>query len=111
MTSATYGRFRQAILDEQQVVCLYKGRPRELCPHIIGHTAGAEKVLAYQFAGETSTALPPGGEWRCFYLAEFSDVRLRAGPWHAGRTHTTRQTCVEDIDLDINVHVRKLRKP
>ncbi|HJU32708.1 MAG TPA: hypothetical protein VJ740_14685 [Hyphomicrobiaceae bacterium] len=33
-----------------------------------------------------------------------------SGPWHAGSPHRTVQRCVEDIDLDINVHVRKLRK-
>ena len=36
MQSATYTLFRNAILGEQQVVCLYDGRVRELCPHIIG---------------------------------------------------------------------------
>jgi predicted NUDIX family NTP pyrophosphohydrolase len=110
MTSATYCLFRRAILEEKQVTCVYKGLHRELCAHIIGHTGGEEKVLAFQFAGETSTRLPRGGEWRCFYLAEVRDARLRAGPWHAGRQHRTTQRCVESIDLDINVHVRKLRR-
>jgi hypothetical protein len=111
MASATYKLFRQAILDEKQIVCVYKDHRRELCPHIIGHTGGQEKVLAFQFAGETSTTLPRGGEWRCLYLAEVRDARLRVGAWHAGNTHRTSQRCVEVIDLDINVHVRKLRKP
>jgi hypothetical protein len=109
MTSATYHLFRQAILEEKQVTCVYNGLRRELCPHIIGHTDGQEKVLAFQFAGETSTKLPRGGEWRCLFLADVRDARLRAGAWHAGSTHKTTQRCVENIDLDINVHVRKLR--
>ena len=110
MPSTAYGLFRRAIREEKQVTCVYKDRARELCPHIIGHTRGEEKVLAFQFAGETSTTLPRGGEWRCLYLAQVRDVRLRSGPWHAGSTHKTAQRCVEDIDLDVNVHVRKLRK-
>jgi hypothetical protein len=110
MPSRAYQLFRQAILEEKQVTCVYKNHRRELCPHIVGHAGGAEKVLAFQFAGETSTHLPRGGEWRCLYLAEVRDVRLRDGPWHAGKGHRTTQTCVEDIDLDINVHVRKFRK-
>jgi hypothetical protein len=109
MTSATYRLFRRAILEEKQITCVYKGHSRELCPHIIGCTAGKEKVLAFQFAGESSTSLPRGGEWRCLYLAEVRSARLRAGPWYAGSRHRTTQRCVEDIDLDINVHVRKLR--
>ena len=111
MTSATYRLFRRAILEEKQVTCVYNGFHRELCPHIVGHTGSEEKVLAFQFGGESSTTLPRGGEWRCFYLAQVRNARLRAGPWHAGSAHRTKQRCVESIDLDINVHVRKLRKP
>lgn len=109
MTSATYRLFRRAILEEKQVVCIYKGHRRELCPHIIGHSDGAEKVLAYQFAGESGTRLPPGGEWRCLYLSQVRQAALREGPWHAGARHSTRQRCVGSVDLDVNVHVRKTR--
>jgi hypothetical protein len=48
---------------------------------------------------------------RTSFLDKVSDVRLRDGPWYAGSAHKTTQTFVVDIDLDINVHVRKLRKP
>ena len=58
MTSPAYRLFRQAIIEKKQVACVYKGHRRELCPHIIGHTGGEEKVLAFQFAGETSTTRP-----------------------------------------------------
>ena len=109
MPSATYRLLRKAILGEKQVTCVYQGRHRELCPHIIGRTDGEEKVLAFQFGGESNTSLPPAGEWRCLYLSQVGKARIRDGPWHAGRRHRTRQSCVEDIDLDINVHVRKLR--
>jgi hypothetical protein len=107
MSSATYTLFRNAILGERQVVCLYEGRHRELCPHIIGlDRNGAEVVLAWQFAGESSGPLP---QWRCLKLANVRDARARDGSWHAGGSHKSTQNCVADIDLDINVHVRKLR--
>jgi hypothetical protein len=109
MASATYRLFRKAILDERQVVCVYKGHRRELCPHILGHTGGEEKVLAFQFAGESSTRLPPGGEWRCLYLSQVREACLRDGPWHEGAQHRARQRCVEAVDLDVNVHVRGAR--
>ena len=52
MPSAAYSVFRNAILAEQQIVCTYEGRHRELCPHIIGtNKNGEEVVLAWQFAG------------------------------------------------------------
>ncbi|MHC1943359.1 hypothetical protein IF803_03130 [Bradyrhizobium sp. UFLA06-06] len=107
MPSRSYDLFRKAILTEQQVVCIYDGRPRELCPHIIGHNKnGEEVVLAWQFAGESSGKLP---QWRCLRLANVSDISLRKGRWHEGGSHRTEQTCVSEIDLDINIHVRKRR--
>jgi hypothetical protein len=107
MPSRNYTLLRNAILAEQQVTCVYEGRYRELCPHIIGtNKRGAEAVLAWQFAGESSGRLP---QWRCLLLANVSQARARNGPWHEGGSHRTTQTCVSDIDLDINIHVRKLR--
>jgi hypothetical protein len=107
MPSATYALFRNAILAERQVICTYDGLPRELCPHIIGtNKDGKEALLAWQFAGESSGKLP---QWRCLKLANVRDARARAGRWHEGGSHRTEQTCVSDIDLDINIHVRKLR--
>ena len=107
MSSATYTLFRSAILREQQVMCSYDGRLRELCPHIIGTSkSGEEVVLAWQFGGESSGRLP---QWRCLRLANVRNARTRAGPWHEGGSHRTEQTCVSEIDLDINIHVRKWR--
>jgi hypothetical protein len=107
MPSTTYALFRRAILGEQQVICVYDGRRRELCPHIIGTNRGGEEVvLAWQFAGESSGPLP---QWRCLKLANVSHASPREGRWYEGRSHRARQTCVSEIDLDINVHVRKRR--
>ena len=107
MPSATYTLFRNAILAEQQVVCSYHGRTRELCPHIIGtNKSGEEVVLAWQFAGDSSGRLP---QWRCLRLAKVSNARARDGRWHEGGSHKTEQVCVSKVDLDVNIHVRKLR--
>ncbi len=107
MPSLTYTLFRKAIPAEQQVTCTYDGRPRELCPHIIGtNKSGEEAVLSWQFGGESSGKLP---QWRCLKLANVRDARARDGCWHEAGLHKTTQTCVTEIDLDINIHVRKLR--
>jgi len=105
--SPSYTLFRDAILAEKQVVCTYEGRHRELCPHILGlNKRGEEAVLAWQFAGESNGKLP---QWRCLRLAAVRDARTRNGRWHEGSSHRTAQTCVSNIDLDVNIHVRKLR--
>jgi hypothetical protein len=107
MPSATYALFRAAILAERQIICSYDGRTRELCPHIIGRNrSGEEVVLAWQFGGQSSGRLP---QWRCLRLTNVRGAQSRAGPWHEGGSHRSEQNCVSDIDLDINIHVRKRR--
>jgi hypothetical protein len=101
--SRTYALFERAMRLRKPMACMYGGRPRELCPIILGHsTQGEEKALTYQFGGESSSGLPRGGEWRCLWLAKASDVQLRDGPWIAGSTHTQPQGCVAIVDLDVN---------
>lgn len=51
MASNEYVIFRQAILNRHQVTCVYQGRSRALCPHVIGTKRGQEKVLSYQLGG------------------------------------------------------------
>jgi len=101
MSSATYRLFREAILNHMQVICTYDGRHREICPHVLGHTDGDEKALTFQFAGDSVSGLPPGGEWRCLSLAQVHGAQLRAGPWRTGFRHTTTQVCVHAVDLDV----------
>ena len=100
--SRTYKLFEEAMTSRKQIVCMYKRRCRELCPILLGHSRDREKALTYQFGGESEKGLPPGGQWRCLWLSEVSDVRLRDGPWHAGDSHTQPQGCVEIVDLDVN---------
>jgi uncharacterized protein YutE (UPF0331/DUF86 family) len=102
MTTETYRVFEQAMAERKQILCEYDGYRRELCPIILGHSRGEEKALAYQFAGDSRSGLPPGGEWKCLWLFKVTDVQLRGGAWHAGSGHSQKQTCVEVVDLDVN---------
>ncbi|HEY1561534.1 MAG TPA: hypothetical protein VGF71_11680 [Caulobacteraceae bacterium] len=102
MSSRSYELFATALLERKQVVCLYDGYRRELCPVILGHTKGEEAALVYQFAGESRSGLPAGGSWKCLRLAKTGDVQLREGAWIAGDSHQRAQACVEDVDFDVN---------
>ncbi len=102
MPSSNYRLFEQAMRERRPVSCVYGGYPRELCPIILGHSRQQEKVLTYQFGGQSKSGLPPEGEWRCLWLAKVSAVRLRDGPWRTGSSHTQPQGCVEIVDLDVN---------
>jgi hypothetical protein len=100
MPSPVYRLFRDAIVGRKQVTCRYQSFYRELCPHILGHTRGAEVALVYQFAGESRRGLPRG--WKCLRLSEISDARLRDGLWHTGSSHTRSQPCVQNVEFDVN---------
>ena len=101
MSDGAYEVFRQAVLSKSQVTCTYHGFHRELCPHVLGTKEGREKVLSFQFAGESSTTLPPEGEWRCMFVDEVMGAEARDGPWHTGQSHTRPQTCVDEIDVEV----------
>lgn len=102
MPSRTYELIARAITERQQLLCSYQGHPRVICPAILGHTKGQEYALVYQFAGRSSKALPPDGEWKCFQVSKMTNVELRGGEWHTGASHRERQSCVEVVDLDVN---------
>jgi hypothetical protein len=102
MPSAIYQVFEQAMRQRKQVVCTYGGFRRELCPIVLGHSAGEEKALTFQVGGESKSGLPLGGEWRCLFLSKVSHATLRDGLWKAGDGHSHPQGCVEDVDLDVN---------
>ncbi|MEK9281252.1 hypothetical protein MTR72_16785 [Bradyrhizobium sp. ISRA442] len=75
MLSANYLLLCDAILAEQQVLCVYEGRYR--CAYITGtRKRGEEAVLARQFGRESSSPLP---QWRCLKLANVSDAHARNG--------------------------------
>jgi hypothetical protein len=88
--------------ERKQIVCLYRGRRREVCPIILGHSQGEEKALTYQFGGESNSGLPRRGEWRCLFLSHVSEAPLREGRWYSGDSHTQPSRCVEVVDLDVN---------
>ncbi|WP_407154376.1 hypothetical protein [Bradyrhizobium sp. STM 3557] len=102
MPSSTYQLIVRAMRQRKPVLCIYEGFARAVCPSILGHKKGQERVLAYQFDGRSRGGLPPGGKWKCLDLAKMSHVELHAGPWRTGRKHSKAQRCVDEVDIDIN---------
>jgi hypothetical protein len=111
--SAIYRLVWKAIRTRQQITCIYKGRYREVCPHILGYKeCGQEAVLVFQFGGGSTSKLPREGNWRCFDLAGMTDVDLRDGSWHTGTRHTKTQSYIQFVDVDVNVpETLKRRQP
>jgi hypothetical protein len=101
MPSRTYQLFAEAMAARKPVVCLYQGHPRAICPIILGHTDGSEKALTWQFEGSGSRG-PVRGQWKCLSLAEVDSAEIFEGPWRYGGEHRRSQSCVKNVDLDVN---------
>jgi hypothetical protein len=96
-----YDIIRDAILNKRQIVATYQGCRREMCPHALGMKKGRYRVLFFQFAGESNSGLPQGGQWRCINLDELERISVREGPWHTGsRTTSRRQFCIDDVHVE-----------
>jgi len=102
--SSNYRLFERAMRKRKPILCVYDGYPRELCPIVLGHSHQQEKVLTFQFGGQSRSGLLREGEWRCLWLAKVSDAQLGDGPWRTGSSHTQPQGCVEIVDLDVNLY-------
>ena len=104
---STYEIVRQAIIDQPQIIGVYDGHYRELCPHMIGTKNGREQALFFQFGGETSDGpiLDPLSRqnWKCMQLSKFTEIQARPGPWHTADNHTKPSTCVDAIDIQVQI--------
>ena len=106
MSSMIYGLVRQAIIDKKIVTGNYDGYYREMCPHTIGRSkTGDEQALFYQTGGESKSGLGPPGSpknWRCIPLSRLSNVKVIDGAWGTASNHSMPQTCVADIDIEVD---------
>ena len=83
---------------------MYEGHYREMCPHAIGTKNGREQALFIQFGGSSSSAgevTPDDAKWRCIPIGGLTQVDVQDGEWHTLDDHSQPQTCVGDIDLEV----------
>jgi hypothetical protein len=100
-----YAIVRQAIVDKHQIVGMYHGRWREMCPHAIGTKKGVRNALCYQFAGDSEKGLGPPGSlnnWRCIHIDELTEVESRLGEWHTAPNHSRKAPCIDFIDAEVD---------
>lgn len=100
--SETLELLASAVRQKKQVLCDYQGYPRQLCVHAVGWKNGREQAMAFQFAGESSKGLPPGGQWRCMKVEEIENATLHDGEWHSSDDHSKPQTCVDEILAEVD---------
>lgn len=101
--SENYNLIRQAIMRKQQVIAEYNGHRRELCPHAIGTKNGREQALFVQFGGSSASGLGTAeANWRCIPVDGLRNVSIRTGKWHTADNHSQPQTCIDEIDIEVD---------
>lgn len=104
--SNNYDLIAKAIQEKLQITAIYQGYYREMCPHALGSKNGRAQALFYQFGGEGSKGpVTPGStnNWRCIPIDGLTQLTLRAGEWHTAENHSRAQTCVDRIDLEVQL--------
>ncbi|EFD0191031.1 hypothetical protein WEI_04779 [Escherichia coli KTE25] len=99
-----YDLIAKAIKEKLQVTAYYQGFYREMCPHALGSKKGRKQALFYQFGGESSKGtVTPGStfNWRCIPIDGLTEVTLQSGQWYTAENHSQAQTCVDQIDIEV----------
>ena len=79
-----FDTLRLAIEKHRCVTMLADGLRRDVAPLAIGFKGTQKKVLTFQFKGDSSSGLAPGGAWRCFLIENIAWVKLNDEPWQSG---------------------------
>jgi hypothetical protein len=97
---------RAGIIHRRPIAALYRERRRLLCPHLLGWNRYRRlRVLCYQFGGDSESGLEPTGapdNWRCLAVEHLDHVELLDGPWQTAENHSRHQTCIEEVELDVD---------
>lgn len=103
---ATHAQVRAAIVHRRPIAARYRGRRRLLCPHLLGWNKHRRlQVLCYQYGGDSESGLKPAGasdNWRCLAVEDLRQVELLDGPWQTAENHSRPQTCIEEVELDVD---------
>jgi len=93
----------QAIREKRCLTGLHKGTERRFAPHAIGFTHdGTPAAFVFQYGGETTSALPRRGEWRCLHIEDLRHVYANSDRWRSLSNYSlSRQTCLKRIALAV----------
>lgn len=101
--STNYAFIRKALLNLDSLSAIYEGRPRLFSPHILGTTDEEERVLGYQYGGESASGLGPAGSqsnFRCYRISELTNLQLVAGTWRSPTDFGSHPGhCIHEVDV------------
>lgn len=96
---AIFEILQEAIEKHRCVAMWAEGRWREVAPLAIGFKDGKQKVLTFQYKGDSKSGLAEGGAWRCFNVDSIAWARHTKDPWQSGnypiaKTESTFDTVI-----------------
>lgn len=111
-STATLAALRQGIQHRQLLAFRAKGQARAFSPHVLGTKDGQWRVFGWQSGGGSAGGLKPGGDWRCFSVADVAGIEVLPGAWNMGDpTGEHGLSCIELIDTaaDLDYAAKSLR--
>jgi hypothetical protein len=101
---AIYDLLRTSLLSRKPISAIYNGKPRFLCPHVLGRNKDdVPHALCYQFGGGSNSGLKGRGssdDWRCLCIEKLSDVKFIDGRWRTPEGHSRPQKCIVTVEYD-----------
>lgn len=97
---------KEAIQNKKQCTAIYDWYYREFCPHTLWWGKdGTDSCLIYQFWWQTSSwpvLSETKDNWRCIKVDWLQNLQVRDGAWHTFGNHSHEQTCVREIDTEVD---------
>lgn len=101
---AIYELLRTSLLSRKPISAIYNGKPRLLCPHVLGRNKDdVPHALCYQSGGISNSGLKGSGSpdnWRCLCVEKLTDVKLIEGHWYSAEAHSRPQKCIVTVEYD-----------
>jgi len=100
----TYDWIKQAIEEKKSLNLVYNDHIRQVCPCLLGSKNGKYYVLCYQYGGGSVSGLSADTtkNWRCLEVDKISAVQNNQDEFQVPENHSTIQSCVENIDIELN---------
>lgn len=95
--SEVFMALRQALLERRPVHVSHDGERHAVCPYILGHAAGEERVFALLVETNSSTKHPVQARWICLRLSKLEDVRFADARWIEKDYPRPVQRCVDQV--------------
>lgn len=99
--SAAFAGLREPNLHRSPVRLTYGGKQLVVCPYILGHAVGEERVFVLLLDGGSERKESEPGNWMCLRVAKIQNMETLDRPWIERPYPGPVQRCVDQVHLDV----------